>query len=83
MNNFSQTLPDAQSALAQEITRDPYQFDFLSIRKDYDEKELKDAVMENVSQFLMELGQGFALMGREVRRTSRPSAFWCARTRTT
>lgn len=67
VNNFSQTLPDAQSALAQEITRDPYQFDFLAIRKDYDEKELKDAVMENVSQFLMELGQGFALVGREYR----------------
>lgn len=67
VSNFSKTLPDAQSELAQEVTRDPYQFDFLAIRKDYDEKELKDAIMANVSQFLMELGQGFALVGREYR----------------
>ncbi|PNV66408.1 DUF1016 domain-containing protein [Rubneribacter badeniensis] len=65
--NFSKTLPAPQSNLAQEITRDPYQFDFLAIRKDHDEKELKDAIMNNVSAFLMELGTGFALMGREYR----------------
>ena len=67
VTNFSKTLPAPQSNLAQEITRDPYQFDFLSIRKDHDEKELKDAIMDNVSAFLMELGTGFALMGREYR----------------
>lgn len=67
VTNFSKTLPAPQSNLAQEITRDPYQFDFLAIRKDHDEKELKDAIMNNVSAFLMELGTGFALMGREYR----------------
>ena len=67
ITNFSKTLPAPQSGLAQEITRDPYQFDFTAIRKDYDEKELKDALMDNVSAFLMELGAGFALMGREYR----------------
>jgi predicted nuclease of restriction endonuclease-like (RecB) superfamily len=53
--------------LAQDITRDPYNFDFLTIREKYDEKELKNALMDKVENFLMELGTGFAFMGREVR----------------
>lgn len=67
VNNFSSALPAPQGDLAQEITRDPYQFDFLAIRDDYDERELRDALMTNISQFLMELGTGFALLGREYR----------------
>ncbi len=67
VNNFSSALPIPQGDLAREITRDPYQFDFLAIRDDYDERELKDALMTNISQFLMELGTGFALLGREYR----------------
>ena len=62
-----QDVPAPQGDLAREITRDPYQFDFLTIRDDYDERELKDALMTNISQFLMELGTGFALLGREYR----------------
>jgi len=53
--------------LAQEITKDPYNFDFLSMRESYDERELKDALMENITKFLLELGNGFAFVGREVR----------------
>ena len=45
----------------------PYNFDFLTLRERYDEKELKDALIEKVNNFLMELGTGFAYMGREVR----------------
>lgn len=67
VTNFSLTLPEPQSDLAQAITRDPYNFDFLTIRERYDEKELKDALMDKVENFLMELGTGFAFMGREVR----------------
>lgn len=67
ISNFKMSLPDVQSDLAQEMTRDPYNFDFLSIRKDYDEKELKDALMNNVQKFLLELGTGFAFVGREYR----------------
>lgn len=67
LSNFASTLPDSQSALVQEVTRDPYQFDFLAIRKDYDEKELKDALVNNISSFLLELGTGFAFVGREYR----------------
>ena len=53
--------------LAQQITKDPYSFDFLSLRTDYDEKELKDALIGNIEKFLLELGKGFAYMGREFR----------------
>ena len=67
VNNFEMTLPKPQSDLAQQVTRDPYLFDFLSIREQYDEKELKDALMDNIQHFLLELGNGFALLGREYR----------------
>lgn len=67
ITNFNLTLPEEQSDLAQQMTKDPYCFDFLSLRDKYDEKELKDALMNKAEKFLMELGTGFALMGREVR----------------
>lgn len=67
ISNFKNSLPDPQSGLAQEITKDPYNFDFLSIRNGYDEKELKDALMDNIQRFLLELGTGFAFVGREYR----------------
>lgn len=67
LSNFRRLLPEPQSALAQSITKDPYNFDFLTLREKYDEKELKDALMTNTEKFLLELGAGFALMGREVR----------------
>ena len=67
ITNFAQTLPGIQGDLAQAITKDPYNFDFLTLREKYDEKELKDALMEKVQSFLLELGTGFAYMGREVR----------------
>lgn len=67
ITNFSATLPPAESDLAQAITKDPYNFDFLMIRESYDEKELKDALMDNITKFLLELGNGFAFVGREVR----------------
>lgn len=67
VTNFNKILPDTQSDLAQEMTKDPYNFDFLTLRQNYDEKELKDALMENVQSFLLELGRGFAFVGREYR----------------
>lgn len=60
ISNFANTLPKPQSDLAQAITKDPYNFDFLTIRERYDEKELKDALMANTEKFLLELGKGFA-----------------------
>ncbi len=67
VTNFSETLPGIQGDLAQAITKDPYNFDFLTLRERYDEKELKDALIEKVQSFLLELGTGFAYMGREIR----------------
>ena len=67
ITNFTLTLPEDQSDLAQAITKDPYNFDFLTLRATYDEKELKDALMTNIEKYLLELGNGFAFCGREVR----------------
>ena len=67
VSSFAATLPAPQGDLAQEITRDPYNFDFLAIRERYDERELKDALMDNITRFLLELGTGFAFVGREYR----------------
>lgn len=67
ISNFERELPLADRDLAQEMTKDPYNFDFLTLRERYNEKELKDALMDNISKFLLELGNGFAFVGREVR----------------
>ena len=67
ISNFSKVLPDENRDLAKEITKDPYNFDFLTIRADYDEKELQDALISNVQSLLLELGKGFAFVGREYR----------------
>jgi predicted nuclease of restriction endonuclease-like (RecB) superfamily len=68
-NNFATTLTDTQSLLAKEITKDPYTFDFIasSLRNKYLETELEDALTKNITEFLLELGQGFAYMGRQVK----------------
>ena len=63
VTNFDLTLPEEQSDLAQAITKDPYNFDFLTIREKYDEKELKDALMDSITRFLLELGNGFVCAG--------------------
>ncbi len=65
ISNFQYSLPKPQSDLAQEMTKDPYNFDFLTIREDYNEKQLKDALVDNVINFLLELGKGFAFVGKE------------------
>jgi predicted nuclease of restriction endonuclease-like (RecB) superfamily len=65
LTNFSNTLPKPQSDLANELTKDPYQFDFLTLRERYNERELEDGLMEHITKFLMELGQGFAFVGRQ------------------
>ena len=67
ITNFEVTLPSIGSDLAEQITKDPYIFDFLTLKKEYNEKTLKDALLSNVERFLLELGKGFAYMGREFR----------------
>jgi len=65
ITNFESTLPPLQSDLAKEITKDPYNFDFLTMTEGYKEKELEDALCENITKFLLELGSGFAFVGRQ------------------
>ncbi|MCQ2797330.1 MAG: DUF1016 domain-containing protein [Bacilli bacterium] len=65
ITNFDYTLPAISSDLAKEITKDPYNFDFIEVRDDYDEKELKIALIKNIEQYLLELGTGFAYTGIE------------------
>ena len=67
ITNFNSQLPLAQGDLAQEITKDPYNFDFLTMTEGYNEKELKDALEDNIFKFLLDLGSGFAFAGREYR----------------
>lgn len=67
VTNFKQTLPEVDSDLAQQITKDPYNFDFLAMTRPYNERELKDALENNIMRFLTELGKGFAYVGREYR----------------
>ncbi len=67
LTNFTRTLPDETSDLAQELTKDPYNFAFTGITKPYNERILKDALLANISQFLLELGTGFAYVGKEYR----------------
>ncbi len=61
--NFKHKLPSPQSQLAQEMIKDPYKFHFLSVGKEAHEKDIQDGLLTHVKEFLMELGQGFALYG--------------------
>ena len=65
VTNFKTTLPPAQSDLAQGITKDPYLFDFLMLRDDANERAVEDGLLAHVEKFLLELGAGFALVGRQ------------------
>ena len=53
ITNFKLALPAPQSGLAQEMTKDPYNFDFLAIAEDYREKELKDALEDNIRKWVI------------------------------
>ena len=66
VTNFSQTLPLPQSQLAKEILKDPYHFDFLAMKEKYDEHDLEESLVANVTQFLLELGRGFSYVGRQM-----------------
>ncbi|MDD2942422.1 MAG: PDDEXK nuclease domain-containing protein [bacterium] len=65
VNNFAATLPAPQSDLAQQLIKDPYNFDFLTLTKDYNELELEKALTDHITKFLLELGAGFAYVGRQ------------------
>lgn len=66
VTNFDTTLPVPQSQLAKEILKDPYNFEFLTMKPKYDEHDLEEALVSNVTQFLLELGKGFSYVGRQM-----------------
>ena len=66
VNNFSRLLPKPQSDLALQTLKDPYNFDFLTITKDFQELELEKVLTQNIIRFLLELGKGFAFVGRQM-----------------
>lgn len=65
LTNFAENLPAIQGKLAQEIVKDTYDFGFVSLPVGYDEEELEDALEQNITRFLLELGSGFAFIGRQ------------------
>ena len=65
LTNFNQTLPQPQSDLAQQILRDPYNFDFLSLGHEAQERELEAALIRHIREFLLEMGVGFAFVGSQ------------------
>lgn len=67
LSNFRATLPAVESDLAQQLLKDPYRFEFVQLNEKYTETELKDELMNKLSQFLLELGKGFSFVGREYR----------------
>src|SRR5512141_2693240 len=65
VHNFHATLPPPQSDLAAQVLKDPYIFDFLTLAEPFRERDLELALLDQVQKFLLELGQGFAFVGRQ------------------
>jgi predicted nuclease of restriction endonuclease-like (RecB) superfamily len=65
VNNFEATLPQPQSEFAQKLLKDPYIFDFLTLAEPFNERELETELIKNLEKFLLELGAGFAFVGRQ------------------
>jgi predicted nuclease of restriction endonuclease-like (RecB) superfamily len=65
VNNFENTLPKPQSDLANQIIKDPYNFSFLTLEKNVQELEFERQLTRNITDFLLELGKGFAFVGRQ------------------
>jgi len=66
LTNFAASLPKPQSDLARESLKDPYRFDFLGLPDEAQEREIENALVKHVTEFLLELGAGFAFVGRQV-----------------
>lgn len=66
VTNFTASLPKPQSDLAHESLKDPYRFDFLGLTEEAQEREIENALVKHVTEFLLELGAGFAFVGRQV-----------------
>ncbi|MBM4094079.1 MAG: DUF1016 domain-containing protein, partial [Planctomycetes bacterium] len=67
VTNFPELLPSPQSDLAVQMLKDPYLFDFLTLEEPFHERELETRLVQHLEKFLLELGQGFAFVGRQYR----------------
>jgi predicted nuclease of restriction endonuclease-like (RecB) superfamily len=67
VTNFSSTQPDVHASLARGLLKDPYLFDFLTLEEPYHERELETGLLTHIQKFLLELGRGFAFVGRQYR----------------
>ena len=65
ISNFERTLPAPQSELAQQILKDPYNFDFLTLSEEAHERDLEQGLLDHIRQFMLELGVGFAFVGSQ------------------
>lgn len=65
LTNFSRTLPPPQSDLAQQILKDPYNFDFLTLGEDAHERQLEKGLLSHLQSFLLEMGSGFSFVGSQ------------------
>jgi len=65
ITNFKISLPEIESDLASSLLKDPYNFDFLTLSTKVKEQELEDKLVLHITQFLLELGKGFAYLGRQ------------------
>ena len=65
VTNFQRTLPPPQSDLAEQTLKDPYNFDFLTLHSDAHERDLEQGLLDHIQKFLLELGVGFAFVGRQ------------------
>ena len=65
ITNFERTLPQPQSDLAQQLLKDPYNFDFLTLNREAQERDLERALVHHIRDFLLELGSGFSFVGSQ------------------
>lgn len=65
-NNFDATLPVVQSKQVKEMLKDPYAFDMLTFADEYTERDIELGLIKHIERFLLELGNGFAFMGRNI-----------------
>lgn len=65
ISNFESTLPKPQSDLAHQTLKNPYVFDFLNLKESFKEKDIEDQLVQHVTKFLLELGKGFAYLGKQ------------------
>jgi predicted nuclease of restriction endonuclease-like (RecB) superfamily len=67
ITNFKQTLPPAKSDFASYLLKDPYIFDFIQAQENADERNIEEQLANQITKFLLELGKGFAFVGRQMR----------------